>query len=153
MKKIDVTSSILISKDIETVFEYLADYSKEPLWRNEVKNVSMSTDIVKKGTMIREDTFLSKKIPSHTSVLVCTGYEKNKHAIFETTAENTFYQKKMRYVEAEGTNKTKVTYRLQFDVAIVKYSMGFALPAFIVDLYTKMLMKKYLKILKNILEQ
>ncbi|CAN5758130.1 hypothetical protein BH11BAC3_BH11BAC3_11790 [soil metagenome] len=152
MKKIDITSGILISKDIETVFEYLADYSKEPLWRNEVKNVYMDTDVVMKGTLVKEDAFLSKKIPSYISTFVCTGYEKNKHAIFETTGENTFYQKKMRYVEAAEANKTNVTYRLQFDVAIVKYSLGFALPKFIIDAYTKMLMKKYLKVLKNILE-
>lgn len=153
MKKVDITSGIQISKDIDTVFEYLADYSKEPQWRSEVKYVSMSTDVVRKGTLVKEDTFLSKKVPSHISMLKCTDYEKNKHAIFETNDENTFYQKKMRYVEAAGSNKTKVTYRLQFDVAIVKYGLGYALPEFIVQLYTKMLMKKYLKVLKIILEK
>jgi hypothetical protein len=45
-----------------------------------------------------------------------------------------------------------VTYRLQFDPAVVKHGLGFGLPRFMVHFYTKSTMKKYLAALKGILE-
>lgn len=71
----------------------------------------------------------------------------------ETTPQNKFWSKNTRLVEPSSNKKTQVTYRLQFDRNIVKYRLGFSLPKFLIYFYTKSTMKKYLAVLKSILEK
>ena len=152
MKKIELTHSIIISQDYKTVFEYVANYAHDALWRKEINRVEIDTAQVGKGTQIKEESLLSKKVPNHINLLQCTDFQEYKAITSETTNQSMFWVKNTRAVEPLGTNQTKLTYYIAFDTAIVKNGIGFSLPTFILHFYTKQTMKKYLKVLKKILE-
>jgi hypothetical protein len=152
MKPIDVTATIEIASSPQTVFDYLANYTNDPEWRAEIKDVQLSTPSVREKTEVTEVSFLSKKVPRHVSVLQCVALEPGRSVASETTAASPFWSRNTREVEPLPGDRTRVVYRLQFDPAVVKHGLGFGLPRLVVHFYTKITMKKYLAALKNILE-
>jgi hypothetical protein len=134
------------------VFDYLANYTNDPEWRAEIKDVQLSTPSVREKTEVTEVSFLSKKVPRHVSVLQCVALAPGRSVASETTPASPFWSRNTREVEPLPGNRTRVVYRLQFDPAVVKHGLGFGLPRFVVQFYTKATMKKYLAALKNILE-
>jgi uncharacterized membrane protein len=153
MQSIDVTATIEIAKSTQRVFDYLANYTNDPRWRAEIKDVQLSTPSVGQKTQITEVSFLSKKVPRHVSVLQCVALQPGRAITSETTSASPFWSRNTREVESLPGDRTRVTYRLQFDPGVVKYGLGFALPRFVVQFYTKATMKKYLAALKGILEE
>ena len=153
MKPIDVTATIEIAESTPKVFDFLANYTNDPRWRAEIKDVQLSTPAIKEKTVITEVSFLSKKVPKHVSVLQCVTLQPGRLVTSETTADSPFWSRNTRSVEPLAGDRTQVTYRLQFDPAVVKHGLGFGLPRFVVHLYTKATMKKYLAALKILLEK
>lgn len=153
MKQIQISSNIIIKKDRQTVFEYLSHYPHDTVWRDEIKHIEMSTPMVEVGTRITETAYLSPKVPAHQNLLKCIDFQRNATITSETIAESMFWQKNTRSVESLPDGTTKVTYSIAFDTQIVRYGIGFGLPAFILSFYTKQTMKKYLKVLKRTLEK
>jgi|ERR1035437_6433516 hypothetical protein len=152
-KLIDITGNIIINKDCETVFDYFSNYTNDKFWRKVIHETKINTDHIEKNSIITENSFLSRRIPNYITTFKCIDFQPDKLIICETTAENTFWSKNTRYVEALTGNITKVTYRFQLDINIVKHGLGFRLPTFLVYLHTKLEMKKYLSALKRILEK
>ncbi len=152
MIQIDISSTIIISTNYKKVFEYVSNYSNDVFWRKEINAVKINTESVEKNTLIIEDSFLSKKTPNYISKLKCIEFQKYELIISETIFDNSFWAKNTRIVEVLPNGSTKLTYRVQFDINIVKHGLGFSLPKFIVNFYTKSTMNKYLSVLKNILE-
>ncbi len=150
---IDLTATTNISEKPEIVFKYLSNYTNDSKWRKEINRVKINTDLVKKGTLITEESFLSRRVPNYVSKLQCLDFQENNLVVSETIPGNTFWAKNTRMVEHLPNNSTKVTYRLQFDRNIVKHGLGFNLPKFLVNFYTLSTMKKYLGVLKNNLEK
>lgn len=152
MKPIRANGNIIVNSDLQTVFTFLSDYRNDPKWRKEINQTSISTDKMGLGTLLTEDSFLSKRNPHYISHLKCTEYIPNKAVTCETTSEAKFWAKSSRTVEIIDTDQTKVTYELEFDPAIVKFGIGFQLPHFFLNFYTKSVMKDYLAVLKKNLE-
>jgi uncharacterized membrane protein len=152
-KPIDVTATIEIARNAQTVFDYLANYANDPRWRAEIRDVQLSTPAVREKTQITEVSFLSKKVPRHVSVLQCVAWQPGRAISSESTAGSPYWSRNTREVEPLPGSGTRVTYRLQFDPAVVKHGLGFGLPRFVVRFYTKATMKKYLAVLKGILEK
>ena len=152
MQPIDATATIEIARNAQVVFDYLANYANDPRWRAEIQDVQLSTPSVRERTQIMEISFLSKKVPRHVSVLQCVARQPGRAITSETAAGSPFWSRNTREVETLPGDRTRVTYRLQFDPAVVKHGLGFALPRFVVRFYTKATMKKYLAVLKSILE-
>lgn len=153
MKIIHTKGSIVINRDLQTVFNYLSDYRNDPKWRKEINQTRLSTEIIDLGTMLTEDSFLSKRNPHYISYLKCTEFIPNKTVSCETTPDAKFWAKSSRTVETIDNNNTKVSYELEFDPAIVKFGIGFQLPHFLLNYYTKSVMKDYLAVLKKNLEK
>jgi uncharacterized membrane protein len=152
MQPIDVTATIEIARNAQTVFDYLANYANDPRWRAEIKDVQLNTPFVRQKTLFTEVSFLSKKVPRHVLALQCVALQAGRAITSETTAGSPFWSRNTREVEPLSGDRTRVTYRLQFDPAVVKHGLGFGLPRFMVHFYTKSTMKKYLAALKGILE-
>lgn len=152
MRPIDITATIQITARPQTVFDYLANYTNDPQWRAEIKDVQLSTPSVREKTLVTETSFLSKKVPRHVSTLQCLALVPGQSVTSESTAASPYWSRNTRTVEPLPGGRTRVTYRLAFDPRVVKHGLGFGLPRFIVHFYTKATMKKYLAVLKGILE-
>ena len=152
MEPISISGSIIINRDLQTVFNFISDYSNDPKWRKEINQTVIDTPKINVGSLLTEDSFLSKRNPHYLSYLKCTEYIADKMVKCETTSEAKFWAMNTRTVEAIDTKTTKVLYHLEFDPAIVKFGIGFQLPRFFLSYYTKSVMKDYLAVLKKNLE-
>jgi hypothetical protein len=150
---IDVTSTINISKNHKLVFDYFSNFENDKFWREEVNDTKINTETLEINTLITQDSFLSKKIPNHISILQCTDLQPYQKIVCETTESNDYWLKTTRQTESLSDDSTKVIYRIEFDGGVVKHGLGFSLPKIIVSFYTKMIMKKYLAVLKKNLEE
>ncbi|QNF34759.1 hypothetical protein HUW51_19235 [Adhaeribacter swui] len=148
----DLTATIEIAKNPEIVFKYLADYTNDCKWRQEINRVEINIGTVAPGSLIIEDSFLSRRVPHYISKLQCQEFWENHRIVSETIQENLFWAKNTRVVEPLPNKAIKVTYQLQFDQSIVKHGLGFQLPKILVKFYTLVTMKKYLRVLRKNLE-
>jgi hypothetical protein len=148
---IRTAGTILVNKDIESAFNFFANPSNDHLWRKEI-NKSILNGTLQLGTTISEYSYLSKKASNNLIELKCVQYDKYNLAVFETVANAQFYLRSQRQVKAISANQTQIIYKLNFDLDIVKFALGFSLPKFIVSLKAESDMKKYLRQLKTRLE-
>ncbi|MGG9964195.1 hypothetical protein [Ferruginibacter sp. SUN106] len=146
---LDITGTIIIPQNHQLVFEYFSNFANDKLWRKEVKATKVNSEKICVGTSITQYSFLSKKEPYYKSEFTCTEFAANKIMVCETNRGDQFWLKTTRQVTPLTENNTLITYRLQFDTAIVKHGLGFALPHFLVRIYTQQTMKQYLRVLKN----
>lgn len=150
---IDITSSIIISKNHKSVFDYFSNFENDKFWRQEVNDTNINTETMGVNTLITQGSFLSKKVPNHISKLKCTDFQPYQQIICETTDRNDYWLKTTRQTEPLSNDSTKVIYRIEFDGDVVKHGLGFSLPKIIVSFYTKLTMKKYLAVLKKNVEE
>ncbi|TAF31957.1 MAG: hypothetical protein EAZ67_11255 [Cytophagales bacterium] len=150
-KLIKTTGKILVNQKAENVFDFFANPSNDNLWRTEI-NKSTLNGLLQLGVTISEYSYLSKKAPNNLIELRCIHFDKNKLAIFETPNNAKFYIKSQRQVNAISDNTTEIIYTLDFDINLVKYALGFALPKFIISLKADSDLKKYVRQLKTKLE-
>jgi hypothetical protein len=143
--------SIIINKNVQTVFTFFANPSNDNLWRSEI-NKSTLDGPLQVGVTINEYSNISKNVPNNLIELKCIQCEVNSLAIFETPDNAAFYLRSKRQVKAISDNATEVIYAIEFDINIVKYALGFALPKFLVSLKAAYDLKKYLVRLKTTLE-
>jgi hypothetical protein len=144
MKIIKTTGSILVHRNVMDVFDFFANPSNDNSWRSEI-NSSILSDNLQKGVCIKEYSKLSRKAANHLTELECIEFEKNFKAVFATVERSPFYLKSHRETRVVSESCTEVIYELEFDSAIVKFALGFNLPAFIISIKANNDMKKYLK--------
>jgi hypothetical protein len=150
-KLIKTSATIIVNKKVESVFDFFANPSNDHLWRTEI-NKSTLNGTLQVGVTVSEYSYLSKKVPNNLVELTCVELVKNKLAIFETHHNAQFYIRSQRQVKAISEHLTEVIYTLDFDIGLVKYALGFALPKFIVSFKADSDIKKYLRQLKAKLE-
>jgi hypothetical protein len=150
-KRIRTTGSILVNKTVESVFDFFANPSNDNLWRTEINEVTLGGPL-QLGVTISEHAYLSKSVPNNLTALKCVLFDKNNLAIFETQENAPFYMKSQRQVKAISDHTTEIVYTLDFDMGLVKYALGIALPKFIVSFKADSDLKKYLRQLKAKLE-
>lgn len=121
-------------------------------WRKEINETTIIQEGNQQNSIVAEDSYLSKRVANYKATLKCIEYNNNASIVYQSLSENEFWLKNSRYVEKAPNNTTKITYKVEFDVAIVKHGLGFMLPVFIVKYYTQITMNKYLNKLKHILE-
>jgi hypothetical protein len=143
--------SIIINKNVQTVFTFFANPSNDNLWRSEI-NKSTLDGPLQVGVTINEYSYMSKKVPNNLIELKCVQFDIDNLAIFQTPDNAVFYLRSKRQVKAISDNVTEVIYAIEFDINIVKYALGFALPKFLVSLKAAYDLKKYLVRLKTTLE-
>ena len=150
-KLIKTTGTILVNKKAERAFDFFANPSNDNLWRTEI-NKSTLDGTLQLGVTISEYSHLSKKVPNNLIELKCVQFDKNKLAIFETHDNAQFHIRSQRQVKSISDNTTEIIYTLEFDIGLVKYALGFALPKFIISLKADSDIKKYLRQLKTKLD-
>lgn len=149
---IKASGKILVNRNVNDVFDFFANPVNDSLWRKEI-NKSVADGPLQIGVAISEYSNLSRKASNNLLELKCVSFEKNNSAIFETVENIRFYLKSERMVKAVSETAAEITYKLEFDKSIVKFAIGFALPAFIISFKAKTDMKKYLSQLKQHLER
>jgi hypothetical protein len=149
---IKIEDSIIISRDINAVFDFISNLENDRYWRKEI-NSTMMKGKPQVNTEATEDSFLSKRKPNHLSNLICKVYQENIQIVYETIPGSNYFLRSNRQVAPVLQNQTKLTYTVEFDKNIVKYGTGFALPEFIIHFVARRDMKKYLARLKQVLER
>jgi hypothetical protein len=149
---IKISGSIVISKDIKAVFNFISNLENDKLWRREVNNTTV-TGPPQINAEATESSYLSKRLPSHINQLFCSEYIVDKLIVYQTVSNDKFYLKTNRQVENISQRETRFIYQIEFDKAIVKHALGFNLPSILVRLAARGDMNKYLKKLKTIIEQ
>ena len=150
---INVQGSIIVTKDISTVFDYFSDLRNDKTWRKEINATSLSTARPEAGSIVTEHSFLSKRVPDYVTVLVCTTFRQNDTAVYQTQPGNPFFLQTTRKVQQASPATVSLQYQLVFSKAIVQHGLGVQLPALLVTWFTTYTLKKYLAQLKTILEQ
>ncbi len=133
----------------ETLFNYVADLANDKNWRGEITRTDTNGQ-PRLNCIATEHSFLSKKLPDHTNVLVCRQFENGKRIVYETEPTAAFYLKSDRTVESQGAG-SQFTYVVAFDSNIVKHALGFGLPKWLIAWKTRSDMKKYLSKLAAVL--
>jgi hypothetical protein len=149
---ISIEQSIVVNRDHIAVFDFYADVRNDNCWRKEINHTTLSSEAPVLGCIAIEDSFLSKKVPHYVTKMACTQLIYGQLICFETLPDIKFKMKSHRSVKAIDTNKTELTYQIEFDERIVKHGVGFNLPRFLVRWVALSDMKKYLSTLKQILE-
>ena len=153
---IDITGTITVRQDAAAVFAYVADLRNDKHWRKEVNETrcpeAQPGTNPSEGCVMIEDSFLSKRVPHHVAALRCEEWRPNEHVIYQSLPDNPYFLKSYRTVTALGSSATRITYRIEFDEAIVKHGLGVGLPQFLVRYVAYADMKNYLKRLKSLLE-
>jgi uncharacterized membrane protein len=150
LKTIKAKNTVIVNKNIDSVFEFISNLENDSLWRKEINETKVSGKPAL-NVIVIEDSFLSKRTPSNIIELKCIDFQLNKLIVYETANEKYFYLKSTREVESITDNSTKITYSIEFDKAIVKHGLGFNLPTFLIQFVTNTDMKKYLSKLKTII--
>lgn len=148
---IKITGTILIEKDCETVFNYIANLENDSSWRKEINSTSLSSKPQLNAVAI-EDSYLSKRVPSNCLTLVCTEYIQNHKVVYKTPVDSPFFLESIRQVEAVSSNKTNLIYSVEFDTAIAKFGLGFSLPKFLIRFAAQRDMAAYLNKLNQLLK-
>ncbi len=149
---LSLQACISINKNITHVFSFFANPSNDKRWRSEI-NESTLNGSLQKGVEVAEYSNLSKKAPNNLIELVCTEFQVNKLAIFETKPNAPFYLKSERSSTRVSDQVTEVWYTLEFDTNIVKHAIGFGLPRFLIKWKANSDLHKYLKKLKSYVEK
>jgi hypothetical protein len=150
-KLIKTKGTMLVNRNVGSVFSIFANPSNDKLWRTEI-NQSTLSGTLQLGVSVSEYSYLSKKVSNNLLELKCVEFVNNKIVVFETNENAQFYLRSERRLTAISDNKTEIKYTLIFDLNLVKFALGFTLPKFIVQLKADSDMQKYLRQLKTILE-
>lgn len=142
---------ITVQNSLENAFAFFCNPANDHLWRKEI-NETVVKRALQAGVLAYEYSRLSGKRPNNLVVLECTEFVPNSRVTFQSVPDSPFYLKSVRTVVAATNKETKLIYGLDFDTALVKFALGFSLPAFIIATKARGDMKKYLMKLKFLLE-
>ena len=148
---IKITAEVVIRKAIQEVFDFFANPGNDHLWRQEINEARVSGPI-QLGVTVTEYSKLSARKPNNKIALTCIEFQENERAVFQSMENERFYVRSTREVQKKSARETHVVYTLEFDPSIVKFALGFGLPAFLISFKAKGDMKKYLSKLKSTLE-
>lgn len=149
---ISINGSLKIRKQATEVFRYFANPENDINWRTEIKQ-SQLLGPLQVGATVEEYSYLSKQAPNNLITLNCIEYKKDQKILFETPSNSKFYLKSERNVRVIGEHETEIHYYLTFDKEIVKFALGYSLPKWLIQWKAQKDMSKYLKQLKNVLEE
>jgi hypothetical protein len=145
------SGAIDINKPVNVVFSYLADMANDQHWREEVKKTTVA-GIPGIGCSVAQETELSKGKPLYLAQYWCVSFRPGEEAIYETTTDSADWQRSTRKCSAINASATRVHYTVAFERNIIKKGIPFVPPSFLVSLFLKATMKKYLRNLKKQLE-
>lgn len=143
--------SITINASADKIFEYVTNGNNDPKWRTEVDRMDVQGE-TKIGTVMVEYSsfykFLHTVTPTEIKVL-----DRPNKIILETPDTHPNWLQSIREIKILNSTECIVFYELAFSLDSMKQIMPFTPPAKLVAMWYRPRMKKYLKNLKNILEQ
>ena len=148
---INQSVKIIIQSNHKRVFDYVSDLRNDKFWRAEVESTFLEGPNGL-GNIANEISFLSVRVPEYNQSLECVMYIPGREITYQTLPGNSHYLISKRQVKILSENVTEFSYNLAFNASLVKHGLGFSIPNFISQIVTKRSMKKYMKVLKNIME-
>ncbi len=145
-----LSKSIIINKDISTVFEHVKNTMNDDTWRTEV-NQMQADGPFQVGTTYTEDAHIGLRRNFITKT-VLVALEENVKAYYETPTQATYALTSLREVKRIDDEKTEFTYTVEFDSRMSRETLGINLSPSILQVSYGVIMAKYLRNLKRYLE-
>lgn len=148
--KVHMAESIVINVAAEKIFDYISNGNNDPKWRTEVDRMDVQGE-TQIGTVMVEYSsfyrFLHTVTPTKIKIL-----DKPNKIVLETPANHPTWLQSIRTIKQISNNECEVTYELSFSIDSMKQIIPFTPPVGLVTFWYSPRIKKYLKNLKQILE-
>lgn len=147
---ITISQSVLIEREVEIVFDLVKNTMNDDIWRSEVNSMQASGEF-EVGTVYTEDARigLNKNFITRTQLVRLV---ENSEAFYVTPKSEPYFLTSLRSVEKTQNGMTKFTYTVQFDKNMSKKAFGINISKRMLKLGYSVIMKQYLRKLKNYLE-
>lgn len=147
---ITISQSVLIEREVEIVFDLVKNTMNDDIWRSEVNSMQASGEF-EVGTVYTEDARigLNKNFITRTQLVRLV---ENSKAFYVTPKSEPYFLTSLRQVEKTQNGMTKFTYTVQFDKNMSKKAFGINISKRMLKLGYSVIMKQYLRKLKNYLE-
>ncbi len=144
-----IEKSIIIHRPHAEVFAHISNSLNDHTWRSEVNSMEADGPFGI-GTTFTEDAHigLNPHFITRTVLLELS----DEHAYYQTPADARFYLSSLRRVESVSPYKCRVTYRVEFDVAMSEPTLGVKLPAQVLSPSYGVIINHYLRNLRAYLE-
>lgn len=146
-----VQKSVILTKPLEEVFEYVKDTTHDKCWRREVNSMTANAPFGI-GTFYVEDAHIGLNRNFITTTQI-TDLKDNDFVLYETPADAKYYLSSHRKVQKISESKTKFTYTIQFDPKMSKETLGLYIPARILSASYGILVRSYMRKLKSCISQ
>jgi len=150
-ESIKLKYSVVIEASQEEVFEFVANPLNDHLWRSEVNRIESSGEISAVGTEFLENAWIGIQ-KNFITITRLVEYKAPDRALFITVDRNPYFLKSDRIFSSLKDGKTLFTYKVDFDKKMVPKTFGINVRPSIVKKLYGILMKKYLRKLKSILD-
>ncbi|QHJ06238.1 SRPBCC family protein [Hymenobacter busanensis] len=150
---VTVERSISIAADAAQVFAFAADLRNDAAWRAEVHGTQLNTAQPGPGSIATEDAFLSAKRPHSLTQLHYVAYEPSRYMHCTTATDAPVWMSVERTFRAHGLASTEFVYSLTFETRLVQEALGFAPPRWFLRWYTGLMMGRYQRQLKRLMEK
>lgn len=150
-KKVFMSGSIIIKTTAEKLFDYIANGDNDPNWRKEVDKMEIQ-GAIQQGTLMVEYSSFYKFFHTKTPTIIKVLTPPNQ-VVLETPDTHTTWLQSIRTIEKTEHQTVKFTYQLGFSLDAMKQILPFIPPAKLVKIWYKPRIDKYLKNLKQIVEE
>lgn len=87
---INIEGSVLIKRDLNTVFSFVSNYANDSVWRKEINYSKLNVNI-NLWAILTESSNLSKKVPNNILEYKCTDFLPLS-LISSTTIDNSIFK-------------------------------------------------------------
>ncbi|WP_127714481.1 hypothetical protein [Halobacteriovorax sp. HLS] len=145
-----ISKSILIESSHSDVFDIVKNTMNDYLWRSEVNHMSSNGEF-EIGTIYTEDAHIgfAKNFITRTQLVEL---KSEDYAFYITPKDSPYYLESLRQVKRIDHNRTLFTYTVKFEASMSKATIGISLPAKVLEKSYGVIMNKYLRSLRNHLE-
>lgn len=147
---VTISKSVIINKDITSVFDHVKNTLNDDTWRKEVNHMSADGPF-QIGTTYTEDAHIGFQKHFITKT-VLVGLKDLDHALYITPKNAKYYLSSLREVKSLGPHRTKFTYTVKFDQRMSKVTLGVSTPRPLLVIGYGVIMSQYLNKLKRHLE-
>ena len=148
--RVTMRETIEVRRPALEVFGFVSDGTNDPQWRTEVDRMEVSGPVAL-GTKWTEYSTFFKLFHTVTPVVI-KELDRPKRVMVETPDQHPAWLRSIREVESLDGQRSRVTYELAFDLALMKQMSPVLPPATLVSSWYARRIRRYLRNAKRILE-
>ncbi len=148
--RVTMRDTIEVGRPALEVFGFVSDGTNDPRWRTEVDRMEVSGPVALGTEWMEYSTFF--KLFHTVTPVVIKELDRPKRVVVETPDQHPAWLKSVREVESLGERRSRLTYELAFELALLKQMTPVLPPAWFVSSWYTRRIRRYLRNAKHILE-